>query len=379
MAQTFGPRAVAPGGRSRRWLAGVLALAGWFVVSVLGIGIDPAMARTCGTVTIQSGTASPGSGTTATTFAFSVKFVDTTGAAPTSVRLRIAETWTTLQASGSTYATGVLFKGTRKLPLGTWGYFFRATYGAGLTCDHVRPVPQTVTVGGAPTPKPTATPKPTPRPTPRPTARPAATPRPTPRPTPKPTPKPTAKVKATVKPSPMPVAQASDQTSVAPSSTPSFTLAVVGARSSNGTDGAGGGGGLGFDFGSLTGGSSLAAPLIAAVGAIAAGFVLLVARRRFRRDRTPAMAFEGPPLGPPPLLVPAAIFHQLLFDPAELTPVWVRPRPPAPEGTAVEAAVPVLEPKPTKRTRQPKPKAKDSTGATKTRSKRVPKPDQTPD
>jgi hypothetical protein len=31
--------------------------------------------------------------------------------------------------------------------------------------------------------------------------------------------------------------------------------------------------------------------------------------------------------GPPPVLRPAAIFRQLLWDPAEASPIWARPRP----------------------------------------------------
>lgn len=370
MAHALGPRAVAPGGRSRLWLSGGLALAGWLAVSLLGFDINPAVARTCGTVTIQNGTATPGSGTTATTFAFAVKFVDSTGAAPQSVQLRIAETWTTLEPSGSDYAAGVQFKGSRKLPVGTWAYIFRATYGDGLTCDHVRPTPLTVTVGPVPTP--------TPKPTPKPTMKPVATPRPTPRPTPKPT----AKPKATAKPSPKVDAVAS----VLPSPTPTPTVAIGGAGSNEGNGAGpgsangGGGGGVGFDLAKLTGGTSLVAPLIAAISAFFSGLLLLLARRRSRQDRSQAVAggagaLEAADLGPPPTLRPAAIFHQLLFDPVELTPVWVRPRTAAPEEPMVANAAPAAEPKQTKPTRQPKAKAKESTGARKPRSKRAAKPD----
>ena len=378
MAHVLGRRTVAPGGRSRLWLAGGIALAGWLVASVVGIDLAPALARTCGTVTIESGTASPSSGTTATTFAFSVAFIDSTGAAPTSVKLRIAETWTTLAPNGSDYAAGVQFKGSRKLPVGTWSYFFRATYGNGLTCDHVRPTPQTVTVGPVPTPKPAATPKPTPRPTPR--------------PTPKPTPKATARA-TTSSPSNKPVAQAT----VAPSSTPSSIVTVGGAGSSagnaDGADNGGGGVGRGFDLGPLVGGSSLAVPLVAALVGVLGGLLLLFARRRSRRDPSPgggrgvnagSMALQAATLGPPPMLVPAAIFHQVLFDPAELAPVWLRRRPapaprdvsePAPEvdETAIANAGLTENPKPTKRTKRPKVNGNSST--TRTRTKRVPKPD----
>ena len=97
------------------------------------------------------------------------------------------------------------------------------------------------------------------------------------------------------------------------------------------------------------------------------------------------MALEGATWGPPPILLPAAIFRELLYDPTEFTPVWLRPRPaPEPdpafssdptvdENAAVNAA-PTDKPKPAKRTR--KPKTSGSTGTGRTKSKRVPKPDQ---
>lgn len=114
------------------------------------------------------------------------------------------------------------------------------------------------------------------------------------------------------------------------------------------------------------------------------------------------------PLGPP-VLRPAAIFRQLLFDPAEIAPVWARPRPAfapasAPEATAstgplveppsaagskrsdkveIESTASGSEPKP-KRTRRPKAGGAPATSssavagsppaAARTRSKRVAKP-----
>src|SRR6476646_9453012 len=97
MAHEMGRRAAAPGSGARAWRISGLALVGALVVSALGLGAGPALARTCGTVTIRNGTASPGSGSTATTFSFAVKFSDTAGAAPTSLTLRIAGTSTALE------------------------------------------------------------------------------------------------------------------------------------------------------------------------------------------------------------------------------------------------------------------------------------------
>ena len=51
----------------------------------------------------------------------------------------------------------------------------------------------------------------------------------------------------------------------------------------------------------------------------------------------PSADAEDP--GPPPVLRPAAIFRQLLWDPAEASPVWARPRP-APPAVEPPASVP---------------------------------------
>ena len=123
-------------------------------------------------------------------------------------------------------------------------------------------------------------------------------------------------------------------------------------------------------------------------------FARLFTRRRSRRDESPgekpavdgdAMALDDDELGPPPVLLPAAIFHELLFDPAEMTPAWLRPRPaaapdpatstgPAVDVTVVADVAPTDERKPAKRTRRPK--ADVSSGSTRARSRRVAKPDQ---
>jgi hypothetical protein len=123
--------------------------------------------------------------------------------------------------------------------------------------------------------------------------------------------------------------------------------------------------------------------------------LLLLAPRRAGRDRSPAdgpavdvdaMALEGAALGPPPILRPAAIFRQVLFDPAESSPVWARRRPSAPDPasssdpmidrTAVADSAPTVEPKPAKRTRRPK--ASAPSGASRTTSKRNTKTNHDP-
>ena len=68
----------------------------------------------------------------------------------------------------------------------------------------------------------------------------------------------------------------------------------------------------------------------------------------------PSPAAVGPPidleLAPvgPPVLLPSAIFRQVLFEATELVPAWAKPRPVA------EQSRPPNEPKATKRPRRPK-------------------------
>jgi hypothetical protein len=115
---------------------------------------------------------------------------------------------------------------------------------------------------------------------------------------------------------------------------------------------------------------------------------LLLIRRRPRRNAMPkaALAVAGgdpvalgggvlamamAPLGPPPVLRPALIISQVLFDPAEFVPDWAKPRPKAavqPSGemdAASDAATVQIEPsdpapeaaKPASRPRRAKPTA----------------------
>jgi len=101
-----------------------------------------------------------------------------------------------------------------------------------------------------------------------------------------------------------------------------------------------------------------------------------------------AMALESATLAPR-LLEPAAIFRQVLFDPTEFTPPWLRPRPaPAPatatatpaapvvDETPVASAAPADEPKRAKRPRRAK--ATGAPATSRTRSKRTAKADHDP-
>ena len=86
------------------------------------------------------------------------------------------------------------------------------------------------------------------------------------------------------------------------------------------------------------------------------GRLPLLGRLSTRAERSPSgvAAMVRPPIDPdlapigPPVLLPAAIVSQVLFDATELVPAWAKPRP-----EAVPATTP-NEPKATKRPRRPK-------------------------
>ena len=92
-------------------------------------------------------------------------------------------------------------------------------------------------------------------------------------------------------------------------------------------------------------------PILSLVAAAGFFLLFLLARRRRRTDPATvvesepggsAMALAAVPLGPLPVLEPAAIFRQVLWDPAEVAPVWVRP-PTEPESSATETPDPALD------------------------------------
>ena len=108
-------------------------------------------------------------------------------------------------------------------------------------------------------------------------------------------------------------------------------------------------------------GSAVPGPflLLSTLTAAVVGGLWLLLRRRPRRDRAAAVApiaaggGEAPhdgggglalamaPLGPPPVLLPATIISQVLFDAAELVPEWARhrPAPSTPPAATVEEIV----------------------------------------
>ena len=86
------------------------------------------------------------------------------------------------------------------------------------------------------------------------------------------------------------------------------------------------------------------------------GRLAFLGRLSTRAERSPSgvAAMVRPPIDPdlapigPPVLLPAAIVSQVLFDATELVPAWAKPR-----AEAVPATTP-NEPKATKRPRRPK-------------------------
>jgi hypothetical protein len=127
---------------------------------------------------LSAGKATPGTGTTATTFTFSVKYADTESCKPNWVRVIVSNAGNFLMSgSGTTYETGVTFTYSLLLSAGTHTYTFAAESGtdAGrktFLLTTVSPTSVIVTVPSTPPPTPEPTPKPTPVPTPRPTTAP---------------------------------------------------------------------------------------------------------------------------------------------------------------------------------------------------------------
>lgn len=238
----------------RPMVAGILGL----VLFAANLAIaGPSLAANCGTpshnASLSNGGASPGSGSPATTFVFSVSYADNAGCTP-SVSLIIGGVGTFAMSGAPPPAGGTaVYKTTRSLPVGTWSYSFRATSGTGggeITTTFTAVTPSTVRVSNAPpptppppTPPPTAppTPPPTAPPTPEatPKAAPNATPKPTPKPSTKPNPQPTVAGPSTTTPSP--------EATTTPTRTPRAT-ATASPRPSDGT-GVGGAGTTGGDDG----------------------------------------------------------------------------------------------------------------------------------
>ena len=78
--------------------------------------------------------ASPrGAATPSTTFTFRLTVADKTGATPAWVRVQVNGSTSDLAGGGTNFKAGVVFSGTRSLPVGTWPYSFAVRSG-GTTC-----------------------------------------------------------------------------------------------------------------------------------------------------------------------------------------------------------------------------------------------------
>ena len=158
-------------------------------ILLAAIGTTPvAIAASCNgshhQMFLTAGKASPGSGTTSTTFTFTVRYTDNRGCAPTFIRVEIpGRPSLAMTTTGTDYAGGVTYRASTTLPAGSWTYRFSAASGDGpgyLTFLLTTVSPSKVIVlGPTPTPSPKPTPEPTPQPTPRPTPKPTGTPKPT--------------------------------------------------------------------------------------------------------------------------------------------------------------------------------------------------------
>jgi hypothetical protein len=146
------------------------------------------VAADSGPTRLYGASASPGSGTTATTIELTVGYRNHEGSGPASVTVLIDGTPHDMVADGSDWKHGVMYSFATTLPIGMHTFSFEASD----TRKFTDAAPGgTVTISAPPTPAPTATPAPTPTPTAAPPATPKPTPTPTPTPAPKPTPAPT--------------------------------------------------------------------------------------------------------------------------------------------------------------------------------------------
>ena len=143
------------------WILGAVLLA-------CALAVAPAPARAASV--LSNGTVSPGSGTTATNFDFSVHYSSLPSERAEEVWAQVGSvTIDLVRVSGS--ANNGTWAGSSLLPVGIWQVSFHATGQDGSQPPPFT-VPDNVTVTLAPTPTPAPTPPPTPRPTPRPTAAP---------------------------------------------------------------------------------------------------------------------------------------------------------------------------------------------------------------
>ena len=275
-----------------------------FGAALLGAALASAPVTQAAGNALDSASVSPGSGTTATNFTFSVHYLSRRGHAPTSVSASAGGKTVALKLATGTATDGV-YRGVGRLPVGSWSVTFAAAVGAGKSPSRTGP---TITVAAAPTPTPRPTPKPTPKPTPRPVApapvppvAPAAPPAP-------PAPPPAAPAIVAPPPAAAPVASAAPKPPTvtvkkksSPSAHPAATSAPVPALDESMTQ---------QQLSNLMLGG------VGVIGLVAAFWFLVVGRRR--EELPQEAAAEVVPAvapGPPPAPAPWAADTQLDDEP----------------------------------------------------------------
>jgi hypothetical protein len=305
-------------------------MAGWLIMGAFTFA-PLAAATACGPISIERGGVTPGSGTIATAFVFTVTVYDRVGAKPAWVVVRVAGAFKPMATTDTDPRAGLVYKLATKLPAGSYSYWFRARSAKGITCDLMAVDPATITIAApSPTPKPTPRPVTTPKPTPRPNATARATPKPA-RSTPKPTPRPSAPTRpmpnasgmpspllgTLASPTPSPSATGSDDAplpTVLPSPTgpPTTTPTPTPALGSGGSGSTGGGDGSPAALGA---GLGLAGPILVWLLTSLGGIWLFFFLVRRSQDAAPeglmllgatAVAVATAPSPPPPVEVPPA-------------------------------------------------------------------------
>lgn len=155
------------------WFAGIAIVV---TLAVLAPGMAAAASCTGNAheMTLSNGTGSPGSGTPATDFTFTVVYTDSAGCAPDEIVVRIPGLGAfPLAHRKGDLSAGATFGRDMTLPGGNWDYRFEATSGSGpglRTATFTKVDPGVIRVVD-PTPRPTREPDPTekpPPPTPKP-------------------------------------------------------------------------------------------------------------------------------------------------------------------------------------------------------------------
>jgi hypothetical protein len=147
-------------------------MAGWLLMGVFTFA-PVVEATTCGQTSIETGSVTPGTGTTATTFTFGVTVSDRTGAKPASVVVRVVGLFKPMTTTDTDVRAGLAYRLSIELPVGSWSYWFRVRTGSGIDCDLKVVDPAIITIE-APSPTPDPAVKPTPRPSDLPAASDAA-------------------------------------------------------------------------------------------------------------------------------------------------------------------------------------------------------------